>query len=93
MASNFQLFAHRNNDSLYLQLYGDFDGNSAHQLIDTLIQKGRDVSNVFIDTNDLSRVYSFGINVFEKKARSLKKHSNLVFIGKNKTAFVIEYMY
>ena len=36
MASNFQLLSYRNKDSLHLQLYGDFDGNSAYELINTL---------------------------------------------------------
>ena len=36
MASNFQLLSYRNKDSLNLQLYGDLDGNSAFELINTL---------------------------------------------------------
>jgi hypothetical protein len=66
-------------------LYGDFDGDSAHQLINALKSNGNGALNVFIDTNDLNRVYRFGLSVFEKKVRTLsKKHNNLIFIGKNK---------
>ena len=36
MASNFSIFFHRNSDNLYLKLMGDFDGSSAHQLINIL---------------------------------------------------------
>ena len=35
MASNFQLLSYRNKDSLHLQLYGDFDGNSAYEFSST----------------------------------------------------------
>ncbi len=89
MASNFQLFSHRNINSLHLQLYGDFDGDSAYQLINALNNNGNDVLSVFIDTNDLNRVYRFGISVFEKKLRTLfKKQANIIFIGKNKGSFL-----
>ncbi len=89
MASNFQLFSHKNQNSLHLQLYGDFDGDSAHQLINALKKNNNDVLSVFIDTNDLNRVYRFGISVFEKELRILlKKPTELIFIGRNKGSFL-----
>ena len=56
MASNFQLLSYRNKNSLHLQLYGDFDGNSAFELINTLKKNGRDFIQIFIDTNDLDKL-------------------------------------
>lgn len=89
MASNFSCFSHETTDSIHLILYGDFDGDSAHQLINALKSNGNGALNVFIDTNDLNRVYRFGLSVFEKKVRTLsKKHNNLIFIGKNKGIFL-----
>jgi hypothetical protein len=38
MASNFQIFTFKTKNSLHLKLDGDFDGNSAHELINTLIE-------------------------------------------------------
>jgi hypothetical protein len=88
MASNFSCFSHKTAESLHLILYGDFDGDSAYQLINALKHGGNDVFNVFIDTNDLKQVYPFGISVFEKKARALfNDHNKLIFIGKNKNSF------
>ena len=88
MASNFKIFSHRNRYSLHLQMYGDFDGNSAHEVISTLKGHATDHLQVFIDTNDLKNIYSFGINVFQKHLNTLEKKSNhLVFIGKNKHSF------
>ena len=49
MASNFQLLSYRNKDSLHLQLYGDFDGNSAYELINTLKRNGKDFTYIFFN--------------------------------------------
>ena len=89
MAPNFSCFINETSDSLHLKLYGDFDGDSAYQLINSIKNKGKNFLNVFIDTNDLNRVYPFGISVFEKKVRTIfKKKNTLIFIGKNKAAFL-----
>ena len=56
MASNFQLLSYRNKDSLHLQLYGDFDGNSAFELINMLKKNGRDFIQIFIDNANLNSV-------------------------------------
>lgn len=88
MASNFRLFSYKNQNNLHLQLFGDFDGDSAHQLINTL-KTGNNVESIFVDTSDLNRVYNFGISVFEKQLRALfKKPGALIFIGKNKGNFI-----
>ena len=48
MASNFQLLSYRNKDSLHLQLYGDFDGNSAYELINTLKKNGKEFIQILL---------------------------------------------
>jgi hypothetical protein len=84
MASNFHIFSFETRDTLHLKLAGDFDGNSAHELIDTLIKHGKGFYQVFIDTNDLKTIYPFGRNVFQKKLGGLNKQfENLIFIGIN----------
>jgi len=88
MASNFKIFSHRNRDSLHLQMHGDFDGNSAHEVISALKKHETEHIQVFIDTNDLKNIHSFGINVFQKHINALERKSNhLVFLGKNKHSF------
>ncbi len=85
MALNFQIFRHRTRDSLHLKLNGDFDGNSAHELINALIEHGTGFYQIFIDTNNLKTIYPFGIDVFQKNLGKInKKFSNLTFIGVNK---------
>ena len=83
MASNFKFFLHRTKDSLHMKLYGDFDGNSALELLNALKDYSRDFCQIFIDTNDLSTIYPFGKDVFQNKINTLN-FNNLTFIGRNK---------
>jgi len=87
MASNFQLLSYRNKDSLHLQLYGDFDGSSAHELINTLKKNGKEFIQIFIDTNDLDKLYPFGLDVFQNNHAIARKYSSFIFIGKYKHNF------
>ena len=84
MASNFQIFSCKTRDSLHLKLHGDFDGNSAHELINTLIDADSNFWEIFIDTDGLKTVHPFGRAVFEKNLGILnKKLNNLIFVGRN----------
>ena len=84
MASNFHIISYKNRDSLYLRLSGDFDGGSAHELINTLTKHGTGSWDIFIDTNNLKTIHPFGRDVFQKKLGSFNKQfSNLIFIGEN----------
>ena len=84
MASNFQIFSFKTRDSLHLKLAGDFDGNSAYELINTLAEHGKGSYEIFIDTNELRIIHPFGKDVFQKNLRSSNKiYRNLVFLGKN----------
>ena len=88
MASNFQLFHLQNRDNLHLQLYGEFDGTSAYELINALKRQNKDYFSVFIDTNELNKIHPFGIEVFKKNLNiSVKNKKNLNFIGKHKHRF------
>jgi anti-anti-sigma regulatory factor len=90
MASNFQLFHFANRDSLHLQMHGDFDGTSAYELINTLKKQNGDYFEVFIDTNDLNEINTFGIEVFQNNLNMLFKNSrNLKFLGKHKHRFCL----
>ena len=84
MASNFQIYSYKTRDSLHLKLNGDFDGNSAHELINILNEAAGSFWEIFIDTNDLKTIHPFGRAVFEKNFNVLnKKLSNFTFIGEN----------
>jgi hypothetical protein len=83
MAANFQILSYKTRDSLHLKLNGDFDGNSAYELINTIKDQGTNFYQIFIDTNNLRTIYAFGRNVLQKNFGDLEKLSNLIFIGEN----------
>jgi len=84
MASNFHMFSFKTRDSLHLKLEGDFDGNSAYELLETLKKYDSGSYQIFIDTSDLKTIYPFGKEVFQKKLGTFKQQlSNLIFIGQN----------
>lgn len=88
MASNFRMFFYKTRDNLHLKLDGEFDGNSAYELINALRKHGANFYQIFIDTNDLKTVHPFGREVFQKNFGALKQLSNLIFIGENGHAIV-----
>jgi anti-anti-sigma regulatory factor len=90
MASNFRILFHETKDSLHLKLFGDFDGNSAHELINAILDRGIGFYQILIDTDDLNTIHQFGREVLEKKiGRSNKQFSKLVFIGRNECKMML----
>ena len=84
MASNFQIYSFKTNNSLHLKLSGDFDGSSAHELIHTLTKYNKGFYEIFIDTDDLNSIHPFGREVFQKKLGALKKQFHgITFLGRN----------
>ena len=85
MAANFHMFSYKTRDSLHLKLEGDFDGNSAYELLETLNKYSSIFYQIFIDTNDLKTIHPFGREVFQKKLGTFKqKLNNFIFIGENR---------
>jgi hypothetical protein len=73
-----------------MKLYGDFDGSSAHELLNALIAHSTDAHQIFIDTNDLDTVHPFGQEVFEKNLGTIiNQFINLTFIGKYKNSLAL----
>lgn len=73
-----------------MKLYGDFDGSSAHELLNALIAHGTNAHQIFIDTDDLDTVHPFGQEVFHKNLSTIiKQFINLNFIGKYKNSLAI----
>jgi len=71
-------------------LYGVFDGNSAFELIHVLLEQEADPHEIFIDTNGLHTIYSFGRDVFKNNRCTLGRRSDkLIFIGKKKHYFTL----
>ncbi len=83
MATNFKITLHQNSDNLHLMLEGDFDGSSAHELLNILEKSCRLVSKVFIHTSGLWHIHPFGSSLFQSHLSCLKpcKHILLKFTG------------
>ena len=82
MAANFKIFVHKNSENLHLKLIGDFDGSSAHELLNVLKSNCIGASKVFIHTSCLKRIYPFGREIFHKKLEALNKRSvSVLFTG------------
>jgi len=85
MASNFQIFTSKNKGTLNIKLNGDFDGSSAHELLNVLKEHGSNFHHIHIDTDDLKTIFPFGRNVFEKNFKIFRKQiNNIIFAGENK---------
>lgn len=84
MASNFKILRYQTRDSLHLKLYGDFDGSSAYELLETLKKYDSGSYQIFIDTNDLKNIDPFGKDIFQKNLHHFNnKLSKFIFIGEN----------
>ena len=71
MAHNFKMNIHCRIDKLFIRLTGDFDGNSAFELLNALSENLNNTKYILIDTKKLQEVYPFGREVFY--------HANMAF--------------
>jgi anti-anti-sigma regulatory factor len=87
MATNFRIAVHRNDENLHLKLTGDFDGNSAYELLEAIRTHSKQASRIFIHTSSLKAIEPFGLDVFHTHFDLLKgKSMELVFTGENAAA-------
>ena len=91
MASNFSIYSFKTSDSLHLKLSGDFDGSSAHELINTIADNGKGLYEIFINTHDLKSIHPYGKEVLQKRFDALKKQFHGInFIGRNGHAILTD---
>lgn len=90
MAKNFRiLFPEKNNRLIRIQLQGDFDGTSAHELINTVHKCLASYPKVAIDTEGLKSINTFGLDVFNLKLKSLQRpHARIFFSGRYRSIFI-----
>jgi hypothetical protein len=69
---------------MHLRLWGEFDGSSAHQLLNTIKKYCGNCARIFIHTNCLRHIIPFGRGVFLSNLHFLKGETvQLIFTGKN----------
>jgi hypothetical protein len=67
MSANFTMKTERKNGSLYVIPSGDFDGNSAWELLNLIEEQFTGSGNVIIETERLQRLYPFGCQLFRSR--------------------------
>ena len=84
MASNFEVSVDKRSKGFGLKLVGDFDGTSAYELIYAIKKLPEDPGKIFICTNGLKNIHTFGLDVFHRNKSSLNGQSvKIVFTGRN----------
>lgn len=84
MGDTFQILIHRNETSLHLKLYGEFDGEAAQELLHIVKRRGRKSSRVFIHTSSLSEVHPVGTALFKERCKGFRgKSASLIFTGEH----------
>ena len=91
MAANFKIRLFRDNGNHHLKLSGDVDGTSAYELLYFINNYFHDTSPILIDTNHLTKIYSFGLEVFDKNLGITESFSDrLMFTGKHALQFNLD---
>ena len=84
MASNFRISVYRNSDTLHLKLYGNFDGDSALQLVEKVKKNTFGLPRVVIHTGNLKVIQPFGRHMLEKNLFEPNRSPfQLLFTGEN----------
>lgn len=82
MASNFRISVDRRAENIQINLIGDFDGSLALRLLYLMHDCLKDSKKIFINTDFLGNIESFGINVLRYNIDLIAKDSNrFIFSG------------
>lgn len=87
---NFQINFYQQSNTVHLNLEGVFDGSSALQLLYLMRKHYSDAATIYIHTESLSRIETFGLNMFRQSLGNLKSQlSRFTFTGE-KALFLLE---
>ena len=88
MSAKFRIQSKRNVNSVSMQLQGDFDGTSAHELVNRLDACDRSLKKIAIDTDGLRSIDAFGLDVFISRMKlSPLSLNKIVFSGRFENNF------
>jgi hypothetical protein len=86
MASNFQISSNRAGDSLHLELSGDFDGTSAHELLHFIKKYSNEISMVYIHTGSLQQIHAFGRDILHRRLGIVNSNFGKIIFKGDKAA-------
>ena len=82
MSTNFHVIFKKSSGNLHVNPKGDFDGSSAWELVNLIHKKYDGTGSVFIDTNNLGQICSFGCDTFQCQLnRHIIPFDRLIFKG------------
>ena len=84
MAINFRIQRRRHNGNLHLNLFGDFDGSSAMELLEELKKHADETTKIYVHTCFIKKMAPFGEEVFKKRFRFSTKAPEVKFTGKHR---------
>jgi hypothetical protein len=82
MAANFRILIHHSSESLHLKLLGDFDGTSAYEVINTMLENAH-AHRIIIHTAGVNEVHPFGKAVFENNFPFKNHEIEVIFTGEH----------
>jgi ABC-type transporter Mla MlaB component len=89
MAHNFKIKLHKKAENMHIHLMGDFDGNSALELVNSIKDNVKNSQIIKIDTKELKKIYPFGQVVFNRNLTNIKdRQTRIEFTGKNASQIV-----
>jgi hypothetical protein len=88
MATNFRISIRRLRGKLCLKLTGDFDGSSAHELVNAIRKYSDKAVKICIDTSGLKQIYSFGQTTFHNNLFVLNDKSLHIEVMGNNAALI-----
>jgi anti-anti-sigma regulatory factor len=83
MSPNFRIKPTRNDVKIILKLSGDFDGSSAFELINALMENSGRAEKIIVNTSGLSSIHPFGAGVFQKNCFLQRRAPELIITGKH----------
>ena len=94
MASNFKILIRRSEGSIHLGLHGDFDGSSAHELINLLKKYSHSDAEIHIYTDGLNQLHPFGMRIFTKSIGIMNDCADrILFFGDKASDFENPFVY
>jgi len=91
MARNFNIKLYKSAENIKIRLKGDFDGNSAYELINAISDNLECTTQIKIDTDKLRKIFPFGKEVFRHNLPNvLGSRTRIEFGGKNAARFNLE---
>ena len=86
MASNFKISIDGSEERIHIGLHGDFDGSSAHELINLLRKYWHRNLKIQVHTQGLNQIYPFGLTAFNKSLGIMSDGAGRIVFSGNKAS-------